>query len=82
MLISGVQFIYIVHQNDSVIHVYVSILLPFIFPFRLLQSIEWRSLCYTEGPCWLSILTIACCISNFFFFFLATQFVGSQFPDK
>ena len=44
MLISGVQFIYIVHQNDSVIHVYVSILLPFIFPFGYYRVLS-------GGPC-------------------------------
>lgn len=72
--------IYIVHQSNSLIHIHVSIFIPFIFLFRLLQSIKWRSMYYKVGPCWLSILTIACCTSNFFF--LATQSVGSQFPDK
>lgn len=62
--------IYIVHQSDSLIHIHVSIFIPFIFLFRLLQSIKWRSMYYKVGPCWLSILTIACCTSNFFFFFL------------
>ena len=32
-----------------------------LFPFRLLQSIEQNSLCYTVGPCWLSVLDIAVC---------------------
>ena len=27
-----------------------------IFPCRLLQNIEYGSLCYTLGSCWLSIL--------------------------
>ena len=27
-----------------------------IFHYRLLQDIECRSVCRTEGPCWLSIL--------------------------
>ena len=52
VLVSGVQ------RSDSVIH--VSILFQILFPFRLLQNIEQSSLCYTVGPCWLSI---------FFFFF-------------
>ena len=51
VLVSGVQ------QSDSVIHIYVSILFFFyvsilfqiLFPFRLLQSIEQSSLCYTAG---------------------------------
>ena len=33
--------------------------LPFptpLFPYRLWQNIEYTSLCYTVGPCWLSIL--------------------------
>ena len=30
-----------------------------LFPFRLLHNIEQRSLCYTVGPYWLSILNTA-----------------------
>ena len=52
VLISGTQ------QSDSVIHTCVSILFQSLFPFRLLQNIEQRSLRYTGGPCWLSTLNI------------------------
>ena len=52
MLVSGVQ------QSDSVIHLHVSILFQILFPCRLLQDIEQSFLCYTVGPCWLSILNI------------------------
>ena len=45
VLVSGVE------QSDSVIRIHVSILSQIIFPFRLLQNIEDRSLCYTVGPC-------------------------------
>ena len=55
MLVSGIQ------QSDSVIHTQVSILFQVLFPFRLLQITEQSSLCYTIGPCWLSILNIAVC---------------------
>ena len=55
VLVSGVQ------QSDSVIHIHVSFLFQVLFPFRLLQNIEQSSLCYTVGPCWLSILNIAVC---------------------
>ena len=34
VLVSGVQ------QSDSVIHIPIIILLPILFPFRLLQSIK------------------------------------------
>ena len=47
LLVSGVQ------QSDSVIHIFFS---QIFFPYRLLQNIEYSSLCYTVGPCWLSIL--------------------------
>ena len=57
VLASGVQ------QSDSVIHINVSILFRILFPFRLLQNTEQHSLCYTVGPCWLSILNRAVCIS-------------------
>ena len=50
VLVSGIQ------QNDSVIHIHVSILFQILFPFRLLRNIEQSSLCYTVSPCWLSIL--------------------------
>ena len=53
VLVSGVQ------QSDSVIHIHVSILFQILFPFRLSQNIEQSSLCYTVGPCWLSILNMA-----------------------
>ena len=52
MLVSGIQ------QSDSVIHTYISI----FFPYRLLQNIEYSSLCYKVGPCGLSILYIVVCI--------------------
>ena len=55
VLVSGVQ------QSDSVIHTHVPILFQILFPIRLLQNIEQGSLCYTVGPCWLSILNIAVC---------------------
>ena len=45
ILVSGVQ------QSDSVSHIHVSILFQILFPFRLLQSIEWSSMCYTVSPC-------------------------------
>ena len=53
VLVSGVQ------QSDSVvsIHIHVSILVQILFPCRFLQSVEQSSLCYTVGPCWLSIAT-------------------------
>ena len=34
----------------------MSILFQILFPYRLLQNIEYSSLCYTLGPCWLAIL--------------------------
>ena len=52
VIVSGVQ------QSDSVIHIHVSILFQILFPFRLLHHIGQNSLCYTVGPCCLSILNI------------------------
>ena len=54
VLVSGVQ------QSNSVIH--ISILFQVLFPFKLLQNIKQSSLCYTIGPCWLSILYTVVCI--------------------
>ena len=53
------------NKSDSVIYIYVDIYIffsRFFFPYRLLQNIEYSSLCYSVGPCWLSILYIAVCI--------------------
>ena len=61
MLVSAVQ------QSDSVIYtiyiiynIYISFQVT--FHYRLLQDIEYSSLCYTVGPCCLSILYIVVCI--------------------
>ena len=43
------------------IHMYVCvvyILFQILFPCRLLQNVEYSSLCYTVGTCWLPILYI------------------------
>ena len=50
-LINNVVFIPGVQQSDSGVHIHVSILFQFIFPFMLLNSIEQSSLCYTVCPC-------------------------------
>ena len=42
--------------RDSAIHIHVSILPQTPFPSRLPHNIEQISLCYTVGPCWLSII--------------------------
>ena len=34
----------------------IFILFQILFHYSLLQGIEYSSLCYTVGPCWLSIL--------------------------
>ena len=38
--------------------IHISILYQVHFPFRLLQNIEQRSLCYTGGPCELGTLAL------------------------
>ena len=48
VLVSGVK------QSDSVIHLHLSILFQVVFPLDC-----YSSLCYTVGPCWLSILNIS-----------------------
>ena len=53
VIVSGTQ------QSDSAIHIHVSILPQAPLPSRLPHDIEQSSLCYTGGPCWLSILNIA-----------------------
>ena len=67
VLVSGV------HKSDSAIYTYsfiyniysciynICILSQILLSFRLLQNIEYSSLCYTVGPCWLSFLYIVQC---------------------
>ena len=47
---------------EYILHIYVYILFQIHFPSRLLQDIEYSSLCYTVGPYFLSILCIPVCI--------------------
>ena len=58
-------------------HIHAYILFQILFHFRLLQDIEYSSLCYVVGPC-LSVLFIL--IIFFFCLFRATPVVygGSQ----
>ena len=62
--IIDLQFLWVsdVQQSDSVTHIDICILFQILFPYRLLQNIEYSSLLYTVGPCWLSILYIVVCI--------------------
>jgi len=55
LLVSRVQ------KNDSDTYIYIHIYLPFfLFYYRLLQDIEYSSLCYTIGPCCLYIEVRLC----------------------
>ena len=53
VLISAIQ------QSDLVAHMYT---LFFTFHYGLSLDIEYSSLCYTVGPCFLSVLYIVVCI--------------------
>ena len=53
-LIYKVVLVSSVQQSDSVIY----ILFQILFHYRLLQDIEYSSLCYTVGPCCLPALYI------------------------
>ena len=35
-----------------------------LFPYRLLQNIEYGSLCYAVDPCWSNVLYILVCIKR------------------
>ena len=55
MTVSGEQ------PRGSTLHIHVSILPYTPLPSRLSHNLEQSSVCYTVGPCWLSILNIAVC---------------------
>ena len=48
-------------QSDSTIHIHVSILPQDPLPSGLPYNIEQSSMCYTTGPCWISILNVPVC---------------------
>ena len=45
--------------------IHISTVFQILFPYRPLQSIEQNFLCYTVGPCQLSVLYIVVCICQF-----------------
>ena len=49
------------HQSDSAIQIHECILPQSPLQSGLPHNIEQSFLCYTVGPCWLSILSIAVC---------------------
>jgi len=57
MLVSDVQ-----HRDSVYIYIYIYIHFQILFLYKLLQNIEYSSLCYTIDPCWLSTLYILVCI--------------------
>ena len=60
-LIYSVVLISAVQQSDSVIFVY-TFFFNVLFRYGLSQDIEYSFLCYTLGPCFLSILNVMVCI--------------------
>ena len=62
--IVGLQCFRCTSQWFSYTYIYISILFQILFHYRLLQDIEYSSLCHTVGPCWLSILYIVVCICH------------------
>ena len=59
VIVSGEQ------KRDSVMHMHVSTLPQTPLPSRLPLNIEQSSICYTVGPCWLSVLNTAICTCPF-----------------
>ena len=55
-------YMYMYVYEYMYMYVFASILFQILFHYRILQNIEYSSLCYIVGPCWLSILCIVVCI--------------------
>ena len=51
-----------VYSKVIQLHTHTHVLFQILFDYRLLQDTEYSSLCYTVGPCSLSILYIVVCI--------------------
>ena len=54
--------IYYVTYTLYVYYIYIYILFYILFHYGLSQDIDYSSLCYMVGPCYLSILYIIVCI--------------------
>ena len=50
-----------VYSKVIQLYIYIYIYFQILFHYRLLQDIEYSSLCYTVGPCCLPILYILVC---------------------
>ena len=78
-LIYNVVLISSVQQSDLVIYIYINthmyIVFQILFHYRLLQDIEYNSLCYTVGPCYLPILYKVVCRLT-----LTSQLISFLFP--
>ena len=61
-LIFNIVLVSSVQKSDSIIHTHISILFQILFSSGLLQNVEQTSLCYTVGPCWLSIFNVVMCL--------------------
>ena len=44
------------HSTVIQLHALMCSLFQILFPYKLLQNSYYISMCYTVGPCWLSIL--------------------------
>ena len=56
MIIYNIVLVWGIQQSDSIMHRYINVIYYILFHYRLLQDIEYSSLCYSEGLCELSIL--------------------------
>ena len=75
MLVSGVQ------QIVQQIYTYL-FLFQIHFLIRVLQNIEQSSLCYTVGPCWLSILSVKVKLLSHVQFFATPWTVAYHAPPS
>ena len=75
MLVSGVQ------QIVQQIYMYL-FLFQIHFLIRVLQNIEQSSLCFTVGPCWLSILSVKVKLLSHVQFFATPWTVAYQAPPS
>ena len=52
----------LLYSRVTQFYTYIYVLFNILFHSGLSQDIKYTSLCYTVGPCWLSILCIVVCI--------------------
>ena len=63
-MVDNVVLVVGVQQRDSLVHIYVSLLLKIFSRLGYYRVLNRVLPCYTVGPCWLSVVYIVAVLKN------------------